>query len=230
MTAQNFDLLTKVEDGEIVRRSGSTLTGISTEALAALIEGAGIAYPETEGTPGQVLGIVSLTPLVVGWVDPGGGVTSYNDLTDKPTLGTAAAASTDDFDPAGAAAAAQAAAIAAISASYVVPYTLSGTLEVGSGLAGVPILADCTMTAYRFKGFTAPTGASVILDWMRNGVSLFGTPGDRPTIAAGTTTSTLTLPNDVSLSAGDWLSLDVVQVGSTEPGADFVGAVLLTEV
>ena len=27
----------------------------------------------------------------------GGGVTSYNDLTDKPTLGTAAAASTSDF-------------------------------------------------------------------------------------------------------------------------------------
>lgn len=70
---------------------------------------------------------------------------------------------------------------------------------------------------------TAPTGASVILDVNKNGTTVFTTQANRPTIAAGAhATSAIAVPTVIDLVAGDYLSVDIDQVGSTVAGSDLV--------
>lgn len=72
-------------------------------------------------------------------------MTSYDDLTDLPTLGTAAAADTGDFDAAGAAATAQSAAeTASVPASYL---DTDGTLAANSDAKVATQKAVRTLTA-----------------------------------------------------------------------------------
>lgn len=78
------NIQTTVANGELLRLSGGSIVGITPEALAALLDGAGIPYPETEGTLGQVLGVVDAAPFTVGWIDAGAGegtVTGVNGQT-----------------------------------------------------------------------------------------------------------------------------------------------------
>lgn len=107
-------------------------------------------------------------------------------------------------------------------------YHFDGTLETGSGLSPMPLMSDQTITGYRMKGVTAPTGQSAIFDLNINGTTAFTTQGNRPTVSASGTTSSTTLPDVTSLSAGDVLTVDIDQVGSSEAGANFV-LVLETE-
>lgn len=62
---------------------------------------------------------------------------------------------------------------------------------------------------------TAPTGAALILDILKNGVSIYSV---KPQFAAGSTTLTAGTRNTSSVAAGDILSFAATQVGSTEPG------------
>jgi len=74
---------------------------------------------------------------------------------------------------------------------------------------------------------TAPTGAAVIVDVNKNGVSLFTTQANRPTIVAGTNTSGLVSNMEiVTIENGEYLSVDVDQIGSTLAGADLMVQVL----
>lgn len=114
-------------------------------------------------------------------------------------------------------------------ASHWIPFTFYGALEVGSGLLLVPMPAACTVTGYRVKGSTAPTGASVIFDINKNGTTIFTTQGNRPTVAISGTTSTTTLPDVTAFAAGDYMGVDVDQIGSTIAGSDFVLMVAVTE-
>lgn len=69
---------------------------------------------------------------------------------------------------------------------------------------------------------TAPTGQSIILDLNWNGTTIYSTQGNRPTIAAGATQSSTTLPNTTLLAPSGGtpgrLGLDVDQVGTTAKG------------
>ena len=67
---------------------------------------------------------------------------------------------------------------------------------------------------------TAPTGAAFVIDVNKNGTTLFTTQANRPTVAISGTDSTTTLPDVVSVAAGDRLSIDVDVIGSTVPGSD----------
>lgn len=69
---------------------------------------------------------------------------------------------------------------------------------------------------------TAPTGSTAIYDVNINGTTAFTTQANRPTIAASATASSTTLPDVVNLSAGDVLTVDIDQVGSTVAGADLI--------
>ena len=65
---------------------------------------------------------------------------------------------------------------------------------------------------------TAPAGADLIVDILHNGTSLFSAPVHLP---AGQTQATSTaLASGAVLAAGDLLTLNVTQVGSTTPGQD----------
>lgn len=77
----------------------------------------------------------------------------------------------------------------------------------------------CTIEGVSAAVNTAPTGADIILDVNKNGASIFiFTP---PTIPAGTFDSGVELvPDDTGILEGDYLQIDIDQVGSTVPGSD----------
>lgn len=78
-------------------------------------------------------------------------------------------------------------------------------------------------TVYAHVQTTAPTGASVIVDVHKNGTTLFTTQGNRPEIAAAAWRDTTgNTPDVTSIAAGDYLTLDVDQIGSTDAGEDLV--------
>lgn len=69
---------------------------------------------------------------------------------------------------------------------------------------------------------TAPVGASAILDFNRNGTTMYTTQANRPTVPAGNTkpSGTVVLPDVTNLAKGDRCRIDTDQVGSTTAGAD----------
>jgi len=63
----------------------------------------------------------------------------------------------------------------------------------------------------------------VVVDVLINNVSIWTDPGDRLTITAGQDQSSVVTVFDTgSFVATDRLSVDVVQVGTTNPGEDLV--------
>jgi hypothetical protein len=74
---------------------------------------------------------------------------------------------------------------------------------------------------------TAPVGSAVIVDVNKNGVSIYGTPGNRPQIAAGTKTGAGGVASGGSFVAGDIITVDIDAVGSTTPGSDLTVVVRL---
>jgi hypothetical protein len=111
-----------------------------------------------------------------------------------------------------------------------VAYSVSGTLVAGAG--GFRLYNDSgfarTITTVRASVGTAPTGASILVDVHKNGTTIFTTQGDRPTIAVSTNTDTAT-PNVTSWANGDYLTVDVDQIGSTIAGADLTVTVNYTQ-
>jgi len=79
---------------------------------------------------------------------------------------------------------------------------------------------------------TAPTGAALIVDLQLNGASMYtvAANANKPTVAIGASNSNAAAvngvvpqpgrPNVTAVKAGDTLSLNVVQVGSTVAGSD----------
>jgi hypothetical protein len=104
------------------------------------------------------------------------------------------------------------------------PFFRTGELAVGAGT--YPLYNDSgrpwTVVAVRASVVTAPTGAAVIVDVNRNGTTIFGTQSARPTIAAGTKTSKTTGMTVTSIGDGDWLTVDIDQIGSTIKGSDLI--------
>jgi hypothetical protein len=65
---------------------------------------------------------------------------------------------------------------------------------------------------------TPPAGASLIVDILKNGASIFTTTANRATIAAGTNTAQSSKPDVYFLAPGDLLQVQVVSTGTTNPG------------
>lgn len=107
-------------------------------------------------------------------------------------------------------------------------FTRSGSLVISAGTGRLLLDAAATVVGVTAIVDTAPTGASIIIDVNKNGVTLFTTQGERPTITAGTNvTATAAVPDITSLVAGDYLTVDVDQVGSTINGANLTVQVFL---
>ena len=116
-----------------------------------------------------------------------------------------------------------ASAVQAASRAQTLPYSYTGPLSVATG--AVRLYNDTgsawTITGVRASVGTAPTGAAIIVDIKINGTTIFTTQANRPTIAVSTNTSGNVTNMDVtSVAAGDYLTVDVAQVGSTVAGSD----------
>ena len=99
-------------------------------------------------------------------------------------------------------------------------YGYQGTLAVTTGLARYYLESSGTVTRIRASVGTAPTGSSIIVTLLENGISV-GTA----TIAAGAFTGTTTLSS--TYVAGDYLTANITQVGSTIAGTDLTVTVTL---
>ena len=98
-------------------------------------------------------------------------------------------------------------------------FSKQGTLATTTGTMRLPIEGTYTVTGVRLMVGTAPTGASIIIDVKKNGTTMFTTTGNRPAIAAGANSGGPgTAPDVTSLAAGDYVTVDIVQVGSSVAG------------
>jgi hypothetical protein len=101
-----------------------------------------------------------------------------------------------------------------------VPYVRSGALTVAAGEVRYRFPTAVTILGVSMACNTAPTGASIICDVNKNGTTIFTTQGNRPTIAASAfnTASEVTNMDVTAFAAGDYLTVDIDQVGSTIAG------------
>lgn len=100
-------------------------------------------------------------------------------------------------------------------------FTRSGTVVVAPGAARFLFNSSVTVSTVSACVGTAPAGANIIVDVNKNGATIFTTQANRPVIVAGTNaTASAALPDVTSFAAGDYLTVDVDQVGTTILGSD----------
>jgi hypothetical protein len=105
----------------------------------------------------------------------------------------------------------------------------SGTLTATAKTARLYVPFACTITNIAASVGTAPTGASVVVDVLKNETTLWDTnPGNRPTITATNFADLTNTPDTTAISAGDYLTLTIAQIGSTIAGADLNVIVTVT--
>lgn len=93
-------------------------------------------------------------------------------------------------------------------------YNYNGTLVVNTGSKRFYMPINCTMTDIEAYVATAPTGAALQLAILKNGSSVATT-----SISAGSTSSSNT-SNSIDLETGDYITINITQVGSGTAGED----------
>jgi hypothetical protein len=107
------------------------------------------------------------------------------------------------------------------------PFFRQGPLAVTTGVSRFYADDYYYLSSVRASVNTAPTGASIIVDVFKNGSTIFTTTGNRPAIAAAAATAVSAAPPDLLfLVPGDYLTVNIAQVGTTFPGADLTVNVL----
>ena len=104
---------------------------------------------------------------------------------------------------------------------YVFSKTGSLVVEAGVHRLYNDSGANWTIVGIRASAGTAPAGASILVDVNVNGTTIFTTQANRPAIAAATNTSgRVTNMDVVTVANGQYVTVDVDQVGSTTAGSD----------
>ncbi len=86
----------------------------------------------------------------------------------------------------------------------------------------VPITATHTIAEVHARVAQAPVGASIRLDLLKNGTSVHASNEDKCTIAAGEHRGMTSTFSDNTLADGDYLELEIEQVGSSTSGTGLV--------
>jgi hypothetical protein len=98
----------------------------------------------------------------------------------------------------------------------IASFTMPGTLAVATGPMRWYIPYAAIITGVYFSVGTAPTGTAILLDVNKNGVTIFTTQTNRPTIAPGGFYSGVVTNMDVTaVAAGEYLTVDVDQIGGS---------------
>lgn len=105
----------------------------------------------------------------------------------------------------------------------------TGDLEVKTGTHRFYLPYDVTIIEVEISVGTAPTGAAAIVDVNVNGTTIFTTQTNRPEIAiSGFVDSSVTIEDDTHTD-GQYLTVDVDQIGSSVAGADLTVVVRYTK-
>lgn len=100
-------------------------------------------------------------------------------------------------------------------------FTYMGTLSPYVGV-GRWVYADAaTLLSVQVSVNDTPTGDDVVIDVNKNGTSIFTNQAERPRIVAGSH-SAVVEPVSVVFDAGDYVTIDIDQVGSVNPGNTLV--------
>lgn len=101
-------------------------------------------------------------------------------------------------------------------------FTVPSTLNTGVSKARFYAPIGFTVSNVRVSVGTAPTGSSIVVDVLKNGSTIFTTSGNRPTINVGSFVDNSSVPDYPAgvLVAGDYLTISIVQVGSSVAGSD----------
>ena len=95
-----------------------------------------------------------------------------------------------------------------------------GDLVQDDGVIRWRLPVDLDFISFAFMLNTAPTGSSAIFDIDLNGTAIY-TGGARPTITATNFDSGLTVPDTTDTGTeGQYLTVNIDQIGSTIAGAD----------
>lgn len=112
----------------------------------------------------------------------------------------------------------------------ITTFSLPGQAFVESGRLRQYFSARSAILGVRAAVHTAPTGASLIVDVHKSGTTVFTSQAARPTIAVSTNVSAEAVPSANIIEAGEYLTVDVDQVGSTIQGGDVTVMVRWKEV
>jgi hypothetical protein len=104
-------------------------------------------------------------------------------------------------------------------------FSVAGMLAVQSYSMRHYVEVPLIVRKVRISVGSPPAGSPLVVDVMKNGVTLFTTPSRRPSIAPGAYTATA-VPDTNVLSPADYLTVAVTQVGSVDPGQDLTISVL----
>jgi hypothetical protein len=100
--------------------------------------------------------------------------------------------------------------------------SIPGTLSVGTGVSRFYFTGNATISNITASVGTSPATQSAIFDVNKNGTTIFTTQGNRPTITAGSNFDLTATPDVTSFVSGDYITVDVDQVGTGTAGADAV--------
>jgi hypothetical protein len=109
-----------------------------------------------------------------------------------------------------------------------ISFSIPGELTVKAGTMRWYFNSTVTVSNVIASVGVAPTGASVIFDVNKNGTTIFSTQGNRPTIAASGFSDLTSVPDVTSFASGDYITVDIDQIGSTLPGEDAVIRLVLS--
>jgi hypothetical protein len=107
-------------------------------------------------------------------------------------------------------------------------FSQGGTLTTGTGAFRLYNRDGVTHTIHTVTASvgTQPTGDSILVDVNKNGTTIFTTQSNRPTIAVSTNEDESGTPDVTSWAAGDYLTIDIDQIGSTIAGANLTVTVV----
>lgn len=114
-----------------------------------------------------------------------------------------------------------------LQADETIHFFVAGTQTAAAKKAGMIVGKAGTITDVRAYVDTAPTGATLIVDVNKNGTTIFTTQANRPIVAISGNASSTTLPDVTAVAAGDRLTIDVDQIGSSVAGADLYVSVTI---
>ena len=115
--------------------------------------------------------------------------------------------------------------------SEAFPFTHFGPLAVGMGTIKYPVKGgDFTITSVVATLTSPPTGSAAIIDVNVSGASIYGNQANRPTFAPGAYDAVVGQHSVASVLNGQFITIDIDQVGSTAPGTTLVGVIRLERI
>jgi hypothetical protein len=109
-------------------------------------------------------------------------------------------------------------------ARVVYYFAITGTVSVTTGTVKLPFFGNHQIEKVTLYADTGPVGDDLIVDVNLNGTTIFTTQSNRPKILDSSWAVSGT-PDVTDATDGDYLTVDIDQVGSTTPGSDITVAV-----